>query len=173
MQGVASRARRPVEWEEFALLLVLVRHMYALSPLMLVMLGVLTIQWQLIGRIDDVMKLDKSTIRPNMQYPFTLLIKMCWSKNIREERESPIQVLFGSMDPLICPLLNLAAWLEFGDAATSEKLFGSRSNRSVSNILGRVFSSSLFRAVRPGPLGTHSIRKGAATFASRFGIPKV
>ncbi len=172
-QGVNSRARRPVEWEEFVLLLVLTRHLYSTSPVLLVMVGVLTVQWQLIGRIDDVMKLDKSTIKFNLQSPFTLMIKMCWSKNIRDERESPVQILFGSMDPLICPLLNLAAFLEFGDGNNSTKLFGSRSNRSISNILERIFSSPLFRSYQPGPLGTHSIRKGAATFASQFGLPKV
>ena len=172
-QGVNSHARRPVEWEEFVSLLVLCHIMFATSPLMLAMLGILSVQWQLIGRIGDMMKLEKSTMSFNLQYPFTLTIKMCWSKNIQEERESPVQMLFGSMDPLICPLLNLAAFLEFGDGSNSTKLFGSRSNRSVANSLENIFSNPLFKPARPGPLGTHSIRKGSATYASRFGLPKV
>ncbi len=94
--------------------------MFATSPLMLAMLGILSVQWQLIGRIDDVMKLEKSTISFNWQYPFTLMIKMLFQKYLRGER-----VLFGSMDPLIFPLLNLVAFLEFVDGSNSTKLFGS------------------------------------------------
>lgn len=30
-----------------------------------------------------------------------------WVKNIKEERDCPIQILFGAMNPLVCPLLNL------------------------------------------------------------------
>ncbi len=55
-QGVNSHVQWPVEWEEFVLLLVLTCHLYSTSPVLLVMVGVLTVQWQLIGRIDDVMK---------------------------------------------------------------------------------------------------------------------
>jgi len=76
--------------------------------------AVLCLQWQIIGRIDDVMKLAKSTLMFNSREPSTLNIKMNWSKNIREERDCPTQVLFGAMDPLVCPLLNLATWLEGG-----------------------------------------------------------
>ncbi len=135
------------------------------------MLAVLTFQWQLIGHINDVMKLGKSTLSFNPRYPYTLLCKMCWSKNIREERESPTQIIVPSMDPLICPLLNLAVFLEL-QAPSGTHLFGDRSNRSVANILDNIFSSDFFTATRHGNLGTHIIRKGAATYASQFGLPR-
>jgi hypothetical protein len=45
---------------------------------------------------------------------------MRWSKNIRDEREVPTQIIFGFMDPLVCPLLNLASFLEFGWEGNSE-----------------------------------------------------
>ncbi len=115
--------------------------MFATSPLMVAMLGILSVQWQLIGRIDGVMKLKKSTMSFNLQYPFSLMIKMCWSKNIQEERESPVQTLLGSMDPLICLLLNLAAFLEFGGGSNSTKLIGSCSNWSVANSFKLIFWS--------------------------------
>ncbi len=98
---------------------------------------------------------------------FTLMIKIWWSKNMSEEREFPVQILFGSMDLLICPLFNLAALLEFRNGNKSTKLFCSHSNQNVSNIL-ECFLSPLFWTYR-----THSIFKGAAAFASQSGLPKV
>jgi len=37
---------------------------------------------------------------------------MSWSKNIRTEMQSPTQILLAAMDPIICPLLNLAVFIE-------------------------------------------------------------
>jgi len=170
-EGVASQARRPMEWEEFISILVAIRKLYPGRELMDLMLSVLTLQWQLIGRIDDVMKLEKSSLSFNHRFPFTLLCKMTWSKNIREERESPTQLLLPAMDPLLCPLLNLAIFVE-SHAPAGLHLYGDRLNRSVANILENILSSDHFTAIRPGSLGTHSIRKGAATYASRFGLPR-
>ena len=168
-EGVSSKARRALEWEEFRSLLMLARHLYADIDLWFFLTAVLCLQWQIIGRIDDVMKLAKSTLLFNSREPSTLNIKMNWSKNIREERDCPTQVLFGAMDPLVCPLLNLATWLEGGEDP-GLLLFGNhRSNRSVSSVLDTIFSSQLFRQIRRGLLGTHSIRKGAASYAARFG----
>ncbi len=164
-EGVPSQAQCPLEWEEFVMMLVVVKRIYKESSLCSMMLAVLTFQWQLIGCINDVMKLGKSTLSFNPRYPYTLLCKMCWSKNIREERESPTQIIVPSMDPLICPLLNLAVFLEL-QAPSGTHLIGDRSNRSVANILDNIFSSDFFTATRHGNLGSHSIRKGAATYAS-------
>jgi hypothetical protein len=95
---------------------------------------------------------------------------MNWSKNISKERESPMRILFGAMDPLICPLLNLAAWLE-GDEDYGLLLFGSHhSNHFVSSILHTIFNSNLFHCMKEGLLGTHSVQKGAASYAACFGI---
>ena len=129
------------------------------------------LQWQIIGRIDDVMKLTKSTLLFNPREPSTLNIKLNWSKNIREERDCPTQIVFGAMDPLVCPLLNLAIWLEGGDNH-GLLLFGSyQTNSAVSSLLDKIFSSELFLRVRAvGLLGTHSICKGAASYAARFGM---
>jgi hypothetical protein len=76
--------------------------------------SMLCLQGQLIGRIDDVMKLAKSTLLFNSCEPSTLNIKMNWSNDIWEERKCLMQILIGAMDPLVCPLLTLAAWLEGG-----------------------------------------------------------
>lgn len=169
-EGVSSQARRPIEWEEFYLLLVLFRHLFADSDLWFFLTAVFCLQWQIIGRIDDVMKLAKRSLLFNPREPSTLNIKMTWSKNIREEQESPTQILFGAMDPIVCPLLNLAAWLEGGEDY-GLLLFGSyRTNRAVSSLLESVFNNELFRKLKEGLLGTHSIRKGAASYAARLGL---
>jgi hypothetical protein len=117
------------------------------------------------------MKLAKSTLLFNSCKLSTLNIQLNWSKNIWDERDCPTQILFGAMDPLVCPLLNLAAWLEGGDYGVL--LFGDhRSNRSVSSVLDTIFSNEHFQQTRRGLLGTHSIRKGAASYAARFGVCK-
>ena len=84
-------------------MLVADRMMYPGQMLGLVMAAILTLQWQLVAWIDDVTKLAKSTLQCNYRFPYALNVHMVWSKNINEEREAPTQILFGSMDPLICP----------------------------------------------------------------------
>jgi len=106
--GKPSNARRAVEWDEFKNVLAATREFYSSrhrEEVMILLLTILTIQWQFIGRIDDMMRLATSTVLFNSDHPFTLYIKMCWSKNIRTERDSPTQILFASMDPAVCPLL--------------------------------------------------------------------
>jgi hypothetical protein len=75
-EGVASAARRPLEWEEFYLLLALVRHLYADSDVCFLLAAVFCLQWQIIGGIDDVMKLAKSMVLFNRCQPSTLCVKM-------------------------------------------------------------------------------------------------
>ena len=170
--GVKSNARRAVEWEEFVNVLVAVREIYSESKeySMLMALSVLTLQWQLIGRIDDIMQLRTSTVLFNVRDSFTLHIKMSWSKNIRTEMQSPTQLLLAAMDPIICPLLNLAVFIEtFGGHGG---LMFDRAKKTTTNLIDVILASSNFRAQRAGRVGTHSFRKGSATFASRFGLPK-
>ena len=55
---------------------------------------------------------------------------------------------------------------------TSGGLLFGRSKKTAANLLKQVYKSPLFTAKRPGKLGTHSIRKGPATYAHRCGMPK-
>ena len=79
--------------------------------------------------------------------------------------------MLAAINPLVCPMLNLAVMLETVGAGENGMLFGC-SHKTASNNLKQVYSSPFFTSTRPGKLGTHSIRKGPATFASRFGMPK-
>ena len=82
-----------------------------------------------------------------------------------------------SNDPLLCPILNLGLYLEAyvsEDMGSEGFLFGGDSHRSA---ILRTFESLLsddefLKASVVGKLGTHSIRKGACTFAVRSGLSR-
>ena len=53
--GIATSARRPIEWEEFIMLLVAARLVYShREKTVSLLVAVTTLQWHFIGRIDDV-----------------------------------------------------------------------------------------------------------------------
>ena len=170
--GIATSARRPIEWEEFIMLLVAARLVYShREKTVCLLVAVMTLQWHLIGRIDDVMELATTTIQRNLRHPSCLQLKMRKSKNIRSERDMPTQILFASMDPLVCPYLNLAVYVEmFGTGGLGRKIFDCKSTRNFTNYLEKLFSSPFFKAVREGMVGSHSLRKGPSTYASRYGL---
>ncbi|ETP47971.1 hypothetical protein F442_06230 [Phytophthora nicotianae P10297] len=122
------------------------------------------------------MKLQFANFVPNRQYPSTLLCQMRWSKNIHEERDAPEQIVLGSMDPKMCALLNLAVYIETStNVSNSEFIYGhpKDGNRVVRRFLGDIITNTAFKNMKTGKLGTHSFRKGAATYASRCGMSKV
>ena len=173
--AVPSQARRSIDWDEFMRLLVGTCLVFPLHDAQYIMLAVLMLQWQIIGRIDDVMQLATTTIQSNSMYPFTLQVKMCWSNNIVNENQLPTQFLFASMDPLVCPLLNLVVYFKhIHEEATSEGiLFPEHRNRGISIFLSNIFESEHFPSSNKiGKLGTHSICKGTATYASCNGLIK-
>ena len=102
---------------------------------------------------------------------------MRWSKNITEERAAPEQIILASMDARACPLLNLAVYLEVAkDTVHPECVFGDPEDghRKRRERLGKLVCEDDVRNndTRKGPLGTHSIRKGAATQYARCGRNK-
>ncbi len=48
--------------------------------------------------------------------------------------------------------------------------FDWKSTCRFAEYLEKLFASSHFKAARAGKLGTHSLRKGASTYASQFGL---
>ena len=168
--GIATVARRAIEWDEYIMLLIAARQVFSnREKTVHLLLAVMTLQWHLIGRIDDVMELVTTTIQKSLPHPICLQLKMRKSKNIRSERDMPTQILFGSMDPLVCPLLNLAVYVEmFGTRGFGRKIFDCKSTRNFTNYLEKLFSSPSFKAVREGMVGSHSLRKGPSTYASRY-----
>ncbi|KAL3923737.1 MAG: hypothetical protein SGARI_006161, partial [Bacillariaceae sp.] len=101
-EGAESKVVRPLEYDEFLNILSLIRADESIRTVEKCRLvSVLTLQWQLIGRIDDIMKLQLRNILWNPSNPFTLNAQMSWSKNIMEERDSPQQIILASMDEKI------------------------------------------------------------------------
>ena len=143
-------AGRTVDWEEFVNVLVAIRDIYLESKEYSILMGlsVLTLQWQLIGRIDDIMQLRTSTVLFNVCDSFTLHIKMSWSKNIHTEMQSPTQILLAAMDPIICLLLNLAVFIEtFGGHGG---LMFESAKKTTTYLIDEILASSNFRAQRAG-----------------------
>lgn len=140
-------------------------------------------QVHLIGRLDDTAKFRQPDLQPFVQYPdFGISVKLCWSKNVREERDVPTQVIFGAQDWRYCALSNLAAWLEYHWTLNPEEndfFFGVGGETSPESIkatasyhLRRLLNSDTFVLAAEGETGTHSLRKFAVNIARRSGCSK-
>jgi len=71
-------------------------------------------QLHMAARGDDTAKARLADMKPFHQYPDygIITIKLCWSKNVMEERDAPTQLLVGAMDYRYCVLTSTALWLE-------------------------------------------------------------
>lgn len=190
-RGRPSQARRDMEEEEFRHTIDMFRAddtvgdinaRYGIPALMIT-------QFSLIGRVDDGCMWMKENFRAHRQAEeIALQARWPWSKNCREERHSPWQMLLGAQDPYFCVMLNLALWLEIHlrtvpGAAQNPYLFGfsddyripqgGKNNKSRAQTkLREVIRGDPFYHSENGPLGTHSTRKYARTAARRNGVTK-
>ena len=146
--------------------------------------AMLKLQFHLIARMDDICNLESADLREHEQYPeFSLQTRVAWSKNVNEERDCPPQIILGANDADFCPLIGLAGYLEsrfeisWGNARF---LFGERndddepmrSNSNYSNALKAQWKKEAFKTLASqvrGGIGTHSVRKFAATWAAEHG----
>eukprot|EP00957_Ditylum_brightwellii_P187490 14278511-Ditylum_brightwellii.AAC.1 len=64
-------------------------------------------QIHFVVRLDDTCHVKKKNITPCFQFLFALLCCLCWSENVREERDAPEQIMLGAMDYRYCILLAL------------------------------------------------------------------
>ena len=136
----------------------------------------------MVARLDDTCRIEEQDLKPNPAFPFTLLCKMCWSKNVQEERDAPDQILLGAMDRQYCILLGLGIFLEIWCEAevglANPYLFGNtgdpKTTKSyVRSVLKKsIWGSPEFVPQAEGPLGTHSLCKYASTRARRCGCSK-
>jgi hypothetical protein len=143
---------------------------------------VMNLQYNMIARLDDACELEFEDLKENEQFPFAPLIQMCWSKNVHEERDAPEQILLGAQDWRYCILLSLAVFLEVwignGQGMLGTLVFNAgnddprQTKNDVSSILRDILQSHEFQRAKPGPLGTHSIRKLGSTHARRSGCSK-
>jgi hypothetical protein len=54
-------------------------------------------QFSMVARVNDACQFKEEDLKPNLEFPFTLLAKMCLSKNVIEERDVPDQFIMGAM----------------------------------------------------------------------------
>ena len=74
--------------------------------------AILVLQNCLAGRIDDMIMLDTDEIKRSRERGL-LEIRLTWSKNIYNENASYYQLVMGSMDPNLCPLIALGAYVGY------------------------------------------------------------
>ena len=179
-QGKASCARRAMEISEFRQLINEIRfprsdnytHKYALAAYFI-------FQFHMIAHVDDVMHFKCDDLTPNLEFNFALKSKMCWSKNLLDERSTTDQIILGAADKDFCTLLALAIHLEINigngiigaEGPEDSTLMGIGKNLAQTRLRAMVDSEDFEKAAE-GPLGSHSTRKGAATFSRRNGCSK-
>jgi len=179
-RGKPSQARRDFQKEEFDQVVEICKGQSDLD-IKLGMSCLLKFAYHLIARLDCSSKLKRSKLQHNPRYLFTLRAKLEWSKNVREERQCPWQILLGANDPDYCILIALGLHCE-----TSVSLhggnrqfifnFGTQSpkaaNRKVSTALSKILNSDAFERLFEGLLGMHSTRKFSTTLARSKGASK-
>ena len=142
-------------------------------------------QFHLIGRGDDIHEMETKNLKRHPQFDFALQTKLNWSKNVKDERDCPPQIMLGSMNPMFCVLLDLAIYLEVKfsrDGSLHSKYLYTdeidekapkRCLAAYSNAVKKqVFTVADFLALSrltAGSLGVHSVRKFPATWIKMVG----
>ena len=198
-QGVPSRARRALTHEEFKSTQEALRT-YQRDPLHDTMnpiwnygcVASLNFQFHMIARIDDSMNVKMDNFKTCPTFPCYLQTRMNWSKNVQEERDAPWQMIMPCMNTMYCVYATLSLWLEiflmkFPHAMLTPYLFGFSQDiteeegaTASKNIIQSIFGGTIFKATNTavregggsGALGTHSVRKLAATHCRRSGGSK-
>ena len=194
-QGVPTQARRPILGQEFVAMHELLNEYdgarrswkrYGISAMV-------NFQFHLIARVDDTTQLVLEHIRVHNSFPNCLKTRLNWSKNVNDERDAPWQIVLGSINPVYCVLCSLALWLELNlksnpVAMTSPYVFcvsddirvpegGLKTKAMIQNALKVMFKGERFKSEEGEEaasmlLGSHSVRKYAATYARRCGVTK-
>lgn len=176
-QGKPSQARRALTEAEFRQVVKYVRrqgngytHKYNLAAYYI-------FQFHMVARVDDVMHFKCEDLTPHLDFDFALKSKMCWSKNLLDERSTSDQIVLGAGDPSYCTLLALAIHLETntsnGLIHSSEcRLFGIDKQIASKRFKAIVEDEDFEKSGGNGELGSHSTRKFAATFARRNGCSR-
>jgi hypothetical protein len=198
-QGKESNVKRPLKRAEFEETLRLLEataegsdrfHMACRITAML------KLQWHIIARTDDICNIETEDLRSHGKFPdCALQMKVSWSKNVMSEEQCPDQILLGASNTDYCVIVGLACYLESTLTAGNNKefLFADSQMTSVTDEDGnqvleergpdnlndkyrrhltKIWKKDSFEAISVltrGPLGTHSVRKAPATFASECG----
>ena len=187
--GVTPKARRPLTEDEFRKIVTILKEAERGNTWSYGVPAQLCFQVHLIARMDDTMNVLLENVDVHPRFPFCLKTRLKWSKNVREERDAPWQIMIGSRDSVFCVMINLALWLEvyfenYSYAMDSPYLFafsadcripegGTNCKNALKYILmSNIFKNSNLRLDDNDCLGSHSLRKFGATRARRCGVSK-
>ena len=155
--------------------------------------AIVKFQFHLMARIDDSTQVTLQHILVHDHFSNVLKTRLNWSKNVSDERDAPWQIVLGSINPVYCVLCSLGLWLELNlknhpTAIDSPYAFsfsadiqirsgGKKSKTMIQGFLKKLFRMPEFvkeddEGMSDLLLGSHSIRKFAATFARKCGITK-
>jgi len=181
-QGRASRVKRDMTLSEFKRAIELLE---AGSYRNIRWTSCLRLQFNLIGRGDDVHEMETTNLKRHPQFDFALQTKLNWSKNVNDERDCPPQIMLGSMNPLFCVLLDLAIYLEVkfsrDGSLHSKYLFTDEVDEKAPKRCLAAYSRAVKKQVFDNPaflelsrqtaggLGVHSIRKFPASWIKMIG----
>ena len=140
-------------------------------------------QYNMGGQIDDVSKNHMEHIQQNQDADhdnLSIITKLPWSKNVRTDtdKQSPWQILLGTMHPDYCVLLGLSTWLEFaltyGRDQLSQFAYAYRGSnnketiqRTALEIMKRILRDPDFDIVLSNKKGNHSMRKFATDMVKK------
>ena len=193
-QGVTSKCRRAMTEDEFRKMQnILHEHrdgrnsgiwrygLYALT----------NFQFHLIARIDDTTQVLIDNIRVHDSFCNALKTRLNWLKNVSEERDAPWQIVLGSMDTAFCVYTSLALWMEWNHRDNPNAFMlpyvfnfsddnsipggGLKAKETAQIMFNKIFKMDEFLGdggAAADHLGSHSIRKYAATQVRRSGCSK-
>lgn len=185
-KGVKSKARRNFEFEEFREFINLNLKTANRRSQKFLVNALWRMQFQLIARSDDMLHLEVPNLSIHPEHEFALKCKMKWSKNIFREDKCPDQIILGSLDDRLCPLLGLAAHyavylFENDTPSRPEGVFVERTasrefvptHDTIRGVLISLVKDEVFKnwggKELEGLLGTHSVRKAGMTYVIRRG----
>jgi hypothetical protein len=200
-QGAESKTKRPMVGDEFIAMHDVLKKMGAASGRTTThasywqrygISALVNFQFHMIARVDDSTQVVLEHIRVHDNFPHALKTRLNWSKNVQDERDAPWQIVLGALNPVYCVLCSLGLWLEINikmhpPAMDSPYVFcftddnripegGQKAKARIQKILTKMFKLEEFKTddgeAKSLLLGSHSIRKYAATFARRCGVTK-
>ena len=183
-QGRKSRVKRDMTIDEFkrSIRILEVDHQNSWSCTRWA--NALRLQFNLIGRGDDIHHMKNKNLHQHPEFGFALETEMNWSKNVLDERDCPPQILLGTMNTSFCVLLSLATYFEvrfrnFGSNSIyifSEDIDDDAPGRSLKtysrSVKNKVFDNANFislSSLTAGSLGMHSLRKFPSSWAKLMG----
>jgi len=151
-------------------------------------------QFHMISRGDCANHIQTKNFSQHPRFDFACQTKLNWSKNVRDERDCPFQIVLGAMNSAFCMLLSLAIYLEirFSTFGYDSKFLFTEDysadlpdaevaddpaplaacaaySKKVNAIVFQCGRFIALAAITAGKIGMHSIRKCASTFAKRKG----